>query len=415
MKRTTGVLLCVVATLLALGTVMVFSVLSAQATANATARQGVTLKDADVPAAVEAREAHPLTGMGSGFFLLLKHLVYVTLGVVALLALRRFDYHWFERNQKWIALATGALLLAVLVPHIGTAKNGARRWINLGPLGFQPSELAKIGMLVVLAGVVASRREKMKELVGGFLPAMAVVCIAAGLVLVEPDFGTAALLGLVGTLVVMSSGAPLAPIGGAALAGAAGFAVLVFHSPTRMERVFAFLNPWQHLDGAGYQLAQSLVTLGNGGLFGRGLGGSYQKLFNLPEASTDFILAIIGEELGLVGTVAVLFLFLLLLRQGLRIAAHARDDFGALLAYGITLLIALQALIHTAVVTASMPTKGIVLPFISSGGSSLVISLAAVGILVNIASQAREEANAPSFNQCESSAAPTETAGAPGG
>lgn len=412
MKRTGGMLLCVVITLLALGVVMVYSVLSAQAAANAAARLEWT------PANADSGAAHPLEGMGGGMMILFKHLIYVSLGIAALLFMRRFDYHWFERNWKWVAGATAALLLLVLVPGVGTLKNGARRWFNLGPVTFQPSEAAKIGMLIVLAGLVSQRRERMKEFFGGFLPAMAIVGVTAALVIAEPDFGTAALLGLTGLLVVMSAGAPLMPIGVAALAGAGAFCYLLIHSPQRMERILAFLNPWEHLDGAGYQVAQSLVTLGNGGLFGRGLGGSYQKLFNLPEASSDFIFAVIGEELGLAGALVVLFLFFLLLRQGLKVAAGARDTFGTLLAYGITLLITLQALIHTAVVTGSMPTKGIVLPFISAGGSSLVISLAAVGLLLNVASQGREEASvsgAQPVIEHETKETPAATAGVSGG
>ena len=231
----------------------------------------------------------------------------------------------------------------------------------------------------------------------GLLPCMAVVGATAALILVEPDYGTAALIGIIGSLVVLVAGAPVWPMAAAAFTGLAGAAALVWHSPVRQARVLAFLDPAQHLDGAGYQLMHSLISLGSGGLFGRGLGASRQKLFFLPEPETDFIFAVIGEELGLIGALAVIFLFVLILRQGMKIASRARDPFGALLAFGITALVVFQALIHIAVVTASMPTKGIVLPLVSSGGSSIVVTLAAIGVLLNIASQAEEEPGCADF------------------
>jgi cell division protein FtsW len=366
MKRTSGILLCCVATLLALGAVMVFSCLSARAST-----------------------------LDVGLTYLFKHALWVAGGVVVMLLMSRLDYHWLEKHQRAIAIAALASLVVVLIPHLGTATHGARRWIRFyGPIGFQPSEIAKVALLVALCGMAARGGDRMRSLRSGLLPCMAVVGVTAALILVEPDYGTAALIGIIGSLVALAAGAPVWPMAAAAFAGIAGAAALVWRSPVRQARVLAFLDPAHHLDGAGYQLMHSLIALGSGGLFGRGLGASRQKLFFLPEPETDFIFAVIGEELGLIGALAVIFLFVLILRQGMKIACRARDPFGRLMAFGITALIVFQALIHIAVVTASMPTKGIVLPLVSSGGSSIVVTLAAIGILLNIASQAVEEPSA---------------------
>ena len=300
---------------------------------------------------------------------------------------RRLDYHLLQRYWWVIAVTSLVLLVAVLVPGVGTFKNGARRWFRFGPIGFQPSELAKPAMLVALCAMVVRLGGKLRDPFRWLLPCMAVIGLASGLVLMGPDFGTAALIGLLGTLLILAAGARIVPIAATGVVGVGAMAFLISRSPTRMARILAFLDPWKHQEGAGYQAIHSLVALGSGGLLGR---EGMQKLFWLPEADTDFILAIIGEELGLLGTLGVLFIFLLIIRQGMRISEAAPDPFGRLLAFGITAMIASQAIIHIAVVTVSMPTKGIALPFISSGGSALLTSMTAVGVLTNIARQATE-------------------------
>jgi cell division protein FtsW len=364
MNKTSGIVLCCVATLLALGAVMVYSVISSKAS---------TLE--------------------IGTWYLMKHLLWVTTGVVAMLALSRVDYHRYERWVWPVAIAAGVLLVLVLAPGIGTLKNGARRWLRFGPVGFQPSEVAKIALIVVVAAMCARRGEKMREYSNMAL-CMAVVLVASALIVLEPDFGTAALVGGIGTLMVLTAGAPLLPVGVVGALATAGAATLIWHSPARADRVLAFLNPWTHDGRAAYQVQHSLIALGSGGITGRGLGGGQQKIFFLPEPDTDFIFAITGEELGLIGALVVLAVFVVLVRQGMKISARARDPFGALLAFGVTVMIAIQALMHVAVVTASMPTKGIALPFVSSGGSSIVISLIGIGILLSVSAQGRE-AEAP--------------------
>ena len=362
MRRTTGILLCCVAALLALGMVMVFSVVSARASA-----------------------------LSVGVKYLAKHAIWAAIGLVGLWLMSRLDYRRLERNRWLIAALGAAVLIAVLIPGIGTKRNSARRWLRFGPVGFQPSEMAKLALLVTVSAMVARRGEGIRDFRRGLLPCMAVVGVASVLILAEPDFGTAALVGGVGTLVILAGGARLAPIAAAGGVGVAALSLLIWQSHTRLERVFAFLDPWGNQDtAAGYHVKHSLTALGSGGLVGR---SGMQKLFFLPESDADFLFSIIGEELGLVGTLGVIVVFVILIRQGMRVSERAPDAFGALLAFGITLMIALQALMHIAVVTASMPTKGITLPFVSSGGSSLLVSMMGIGILLNIA--AHEHAEAP--------------------
>ena len=355
MKRPADILLCCVSTLLALGTVMIFSIIAARG-----------------------------SSLEVGIHYLVKHLIWVGIGLAGLLIARRLDYHVLQRFWWLIALGGFVLLVAVLVPGLGTYKFGARRWLRLGPVGIQPSEVGKLAMLVALGGLAVRFENRMRASWRGVALMLGVVGVTSALVLAEPDFGTSALLGILGMMMILVAGAPIFPIMGAAGVGAGMLTFLLSRSPTRWARIIAFLNPWAHRQGVGYQAIQSLIRLGSGGLFGRTGTG---KLFFLPQADTDFILAIIGEELGLAGTLGVLLLFLLIIRQGMKISKAAPDTFGRLLAFGITAMIALQALIHIAVVTVSMPTKGIALPFVSSGGSSLLISLTTVGILTNIARQ----------------------------
>jgi len=374
MKRNCDLLVCAVCTLVAIGCVTIYLVLS-------------------------ARGSTPIVGLRY----LAKHLLWVAAGAGAFLVIRRLDC---ERLERWwwpFALVSLVLLLAVLVPGIGTEKYGARRWIRFGYLGFQPSEVAKLGMVIALAALGTRWSGVLRTSWRHTLAMLGVVWLAAGLVLAEPDFGTAALLGLTGTVIVAIAGGRLALLAAAAGVGVAGLSVLIVHSPERMERILAFLDPWAHRDAAGYQAIQSLTALGSGGLIGR---AGMSKLFFLPQADTDFILAVIGEEMGIVGTLSVLCCFWLIARAGFGIAMGAQRPFGRLLAIGLTVLLVSQALIHAAVVTVSMPTKGIALPFVSSGGSSLVICLAATAMMVAVARSGEcsrgevETGGSPEARQC---------------
>jgi cell division protein FtsW len=274
----------------------------------------------------------------------------------------------------------------VLIPQVGVETYGARRWINPGfPLGFQPSEFAKIAMCIWLAAYCERNLGRMRKASFGFIIPMVVLGATCALILVEPDFGTAMLLGGIGTLVLWVMGTRLVLILLAAAAGLPLLQKLVIDEPYRMKRILSFLDPWRDPLGTGYQLIQSKIAIGSGGLFGVGLGIGRQKQGFLPAATNDFIFSIVAEELGFAGGVAVILVFLVMLWTGLRVALRARDAFGFALALGLTVLLGTQAAVNIAVVTGTVPTKGISLPFVSAGGSGLLASLLAAGILVNIA------------------------------
>jgi cell division protein FtsW len=301
----------------------------------------------------------------------------------------RMDLRWLKAAALPLAGACVILLVLVRIPGIGTEIKGSWRWLRVGPLTVQPSEFAKVGMILAAAWWIARRRRYMDTFRRGILIPVLGLGLFAGLLLIEPDFGTTVLFGLVGIALLFAGGARFTYLAGFTAAGASAFGLLLALNPNRMRRVAAFLDPVSHAQGSGWQLLNAWDAFGAGGLRGTGLGNSIQKYHYLPEAHTDFILPIIGEELGLVATLAVLLLFAVIFICGLRIASHASDDFGRFTALGITLMITLQALINLAVVTGSMPTKGIALPFISYGGSSLLVSATMIGILINIAHAAR--------------------------
>jgi cell division protein FtsW len=285
-----------------------------------------------------------------------------------------------------VLLLALAALVAVFVPGLGVVKNGARRWVNIGlPVGFQPSEFVKVGLCIWVAAYCERNLGRIRSFAHGFLVPLGVVGLACTLILLEPDFGTAVLTGLVCVTVMMVMGTRLLFL---LLAGAACLPFLhqlVFEVPYRLRRVLAFLDPWADPRGAGYQLIQSLVAIGSGGTTGLGLGAGRQKADFLPGARNDFIFSVVGEELGFIGCVAVILLMALLLWECLKVVKESRDPFGFGLALGLTTLLGVQATAHIAVATGCVPTKGLSLPFISAGGSSLLASMLAAGILVNIA------------------------------
>lgn len=322
-------------------------------------------------------------------YFLKRQIMWSLVGLAAMFVAARIDY-WKWARYAWPILAiTMFLLLAVLVPHIGRDVNGARRWLGFGSLTFQPSEMSKISLVILFAATLTQTRFRADRFKEGVIPHLVALGIVCALIIKEPDLGTA--LALAGTVVTMMwvAGTPTAQLGGLAGVGLPLVLGLIMTSSYRRARFFAFLDPQKDPQGSGYHIIQSLYALGSGGLFGVGLGGSALKYFYLPEQHTDFIFAIIGEELGLIGTVSILLLFFLFAWRGLRIAMTAPDRFGAVLATGITCMIILQAFINMAVVTASVPITGIPLPFLSYGGSSLVFALAGVGILLNISKHCR--------------------------
>jgi cell division protein FtsW len=330
----------------------------------------------------DATSAPAALGNGDPMAYLQKQAVYALVGLGLMIVASRFDY----RRLRYVApgLLLTALFLCAAVLVVGTRVNGARRWLSFGPAAFQPSELAKLAVVMWAASYLARRRapRTLREL---WRPVGVVCLVFCGLILLEPDLGTAIALVLSVAAILVVSGTPSRPLltaGG--IVTALGLAA-VWLEPYRRARFFSFLDPWKDAQGAGYQTVQALIGLGSGGLLGAGLGNGVSKDNFLPEAHTDMILAVVGEELGLVGLALVLAAFAALAYAGLRAALACRDPFGKRLAAGLTALLCGQALINMAAVLGLAPLTGIPLPFISYGGSSLVVALAGVGILLNIA------------------------------
>jgi cell division protein FtsW len=307
------------------------------------------------------------------------------IGAGALAVAYRIDYRAYRRWALPGAVGSLVLLIAVLIPTIGHFKSGVRRWIRLGPVDFQPSELAKLGLVVFLAAVLSAKRGAfLKDGWKAILPELGIVGACLALIMLEPDLGTTITLAVsLGALLFVGGlrSRPLLICGGI---GAVGVAFSLYHNAYQRARVMTFLDPWSAARGKGYQTVQAFLALGRGGIAGTGPAGSRQKLFFLPAPHTDFILAVIGEELGFIGLVGVVVLFGVILWRGMRIALRAPDLFGTYLAFGLTFCLFLQAVINIMVVAGLMPTKGLTLPFLSYGGTSLVASLVAVGILLNI-------------------------------
>jgi cell division protein FtsW len=321
------------------------------------------------------------------YFFVKRQSVYALLGVGVLVIGRSFDYHLYKRLVYWLLLLSLIGLILVFVPGVGAKVRGAARWIRVGPITLQPSEFAKLAMVIFLAYSLARKQEKMKYFAIGFLPHMAVAGLFIALIGKEPDFGTALTLAGIVFIMLLVGGTRLTYILFSFCLGAPLAVIMVLRDPKKFSRILSFLDPWKYGQDVGYQLKQSLLAIGSGGIFGMGPGQSRAKLFYLPDAHTDFILAIFSEELGLVGVIIILALFTLLVYRGILVSLRAPDAFGSYLALGLTLLIGLQACINMGVVTGMLPTKGLSLPFLSYGGSSLLVNLLAVGILLNISTQ----------------------------
>lgn len=316
-----------------------------------------------------------------------RQLVWLLLGAALLWVFARLDYHRLRPLARPLALSSLVLLVLVLLPHLGVTSNGARRWLRLGPLEMQPAELAKLAGLLFVASWLERRRDRLDSLEEGVLPFLALLALIAGLIMLERDLGTTLIMTGIMLSQFFVAGSRKRDLALLLAVVTLSMAALIRMEPYRFHRIMAFLNPWADPLNSGFQSIQSILALGSGGLVGVGLGQSIQKYQWLPFAHTDFIFAIVGEETGLLGTTAVLAAFGLLTYRGYRIALRAPDLFGSLLACGITTWITAQAVINIAAVTVTLPTTGIPLPFVSYGGSSLAISLLAIGILMNIAGQ----------------------------
>ncbi len=326
---------------------------------------------------------------GDSYYYLKRQLIFATLGLIAMYFTLNTDYWVWKKFAKAGLILCFALLVIVLVPGVGVVRGGARSWLGIGSLGIQPSEFMKLAMILFLAKLLAEQQGKITHFTQGLLPPLALVGAAFGLIMLQPDLGTGAVLVGASMIVIFIAGARLSHIAWLGAAGLAGMVALIAAAPYRLKRITAFLDPWQDPLGAGYQAIQSLYAIGPGQLVGLGLGLSRQKYNYLPEPQTDFIFSIIAEELGFLGGMTVLMLFTLLIWRGYRTALTAADTFGSFLAAGITSIIAVQVVINIGVVIGMMPVTGITLPLISAGGSSLTLMLTALGLLLNISRYAR--------------------------
>lgn len=324
------------------------------------------------------------------YYFLKRQSAWAVLGIVAMMMAMRIDYRRYSR-YSYLLYALAALgLVMVLVPGIGHSVNGAQRWISLGFATFQPSEFAKLALLIFFAGLLAkkSAEGKLRDFQFGFVPNLAALGLIVLLIQLQPDLGTAIMIALSIFFMFIVAGMRMSFIVSTALFTLPFVLISIFTVAYRKKRIMSFLNPWDDTADSGYQIIQSFIALSNGGLWGTGLGASQQKLFYLPEPHTDFIFSIMVEETGFVGAICVLALFMILTWRGFRVGLRVHDKFGSLLALGITFAISAQAIVNIAVTLGMLPTKGLPLPFISLGGSALVMWMISVGILTNISEHA---------------------------
>ncbi|MEO8260189.1 MAG: putative lipid II flippase FtsW [Acidobacteriota bacterium] len=328
---------------------------------------------------------------GQANLFLTKQAMWATLGLAVMAVLMRVDYGHY-RQPAFIWSIVGVVVVALIAVLFRAPVNGARRWFGIGGIGIQPSELAKLATVFFIAALLERRQHRIDDVGHTLLPIAVVVFGLVALILPEPDFGTSMSLLLIGAVMVFAAGVSYRYVIGVALAALPILYIAVMGSVYRRRRTLAFLNPWDDPFGDGFQIIQSLIAVGTGGIWGRGLMNSVQKLFYLPEPHTDFIYSVIAEELGLIGATLVALCFCVIAWRGLRVALRAPDRFGAFLALGLTTMVAVQAFVNISVVLGMMPTKGIPLPFVSSGGSSLLVNLIGMGILLNVSQHGSSEA-----------------------
>ena len=332
--------------------------------------------------AVMAKERH-----GSGYFFLLRQLGWATAGILAMVLAMKIDYRRYKHPAVVFSLLGATTLLLISVFFLDRAHH-THRWFHLGPLSFQPSEMAKPALILFLAFFLESRTKSMKDWRNTVLPAAVPTLVFIALIVFQPDLGTAIACAAITGCVLFVAGLDLRYLGYAFLASLLPLYFLIFHVAYRRDRILAFLNPYSDPQGRGFHIIQSLIAVSTGGITGVGLMEGKQKLFYLPEPHTDFIFAVTAEELGLVGALVIVLLFAIFLWRGVRTALRTQDMFGRFLAVGITSMIVVQAFINISVVLGLMPTKGIPLPLVSYGGSSLLVTLACIGVLLNISKQA---------------------------
>jgi cell division protein FtsW len=361
------ILFASVAALVAIGLVMVFSASSATA----------------------------YSDYGDVAYYVKRQFIWLVVGLVAAFFAYRLDYQKLKKPAPYILLAAAIALVLVFVPHIGLGANGGRRWLGFSAISLQPSEFAKLAVVIYLAAMLAARGERITSLAKGLFPLCVPVFVMAVLILKEPDMGTASLLVFTAFAMFFAAGARISHLFAIAFVTVPFAALTVLASPYKRARVFAFLDPWKDAQNTGFHIVQSLLALGSGGIFGVGLGASRAKFFYLPEQYTDFIFSVLGEELGLLGALAVVALFVVFAYRAVKIAIAAPDRFGYFIAIGCAALIVIQAFVNIGVVTSSWPVTGVPLPFISFGGSSLIVNLIAVALIANVGRYRRVDPQKP--------------------
>ena len=327
---------------------------------------------------------------GDSMYFVKKQVLFALFGLAVLIVSKNVPYDLYRRFVYVILVLSISGLILVLLPQVGHRVGGARRWLRFGPISVQPAEFAKLALIIYISYSLAKKKERVQELSVGYVPHLIVSGVLIGLVVMQPDLGTAITFAMLAFLLLFVAGVRLRYLLATGLTLIPLLALAVAQKGYRWQRLLAFLNPWRDPSDTSFQLLHSLLALGSGGPLGVGLGSGQQKLFYLPEPHTDFIMAVIGEEAGMVGVATVLLLYALLIFRGMKISLKAPDRFGTYLAFGLSLAIGLQAFINSAVVMGLLPTKGLPLPLISYGGSSLITTLAGIGILMNISSYAKE-------------------------
>lgn len=321
---------------------------------------------------------------GSEYFFLIKQALYATIGIVALVIFSHVPFRIYRLLTYPLLFLALALLLAVLISGLGLSAGGSQRWLQVGPLSFQPVEAARLALIIYLAYSLSKKQDALNIINIGLVPHIIVLLLFIILLSLQPDFGSVVLFGALTWVMMFVGGVPLRYLLTTLLLLLPPVYFFMIHADYRVKRLASFLNPWQYPAGEGYQIIHSLMAFGTGGLWGTGIGNGYQKLFYLPEPHTDFIFAVIGEELGFWGVLLVLGLYGIVLWRGMRIASNCDDLFGMLMAMGITFALALQVSVNLGVALGLLPTKGLTLPFLSYGGTSLVLNMACIGILMNI-------------------------------
>jgi cell division protein FtsW len=337
-----------------------------------------------------ASSAMALKKFGADSYFLKKQAVFALAGIVALVVLRHIPYRFFRPLTYLILLSAVLLLVSIKIPGIGYAAGGAERWIKIGGISFQPSEFARFAMIIYLAYSLSKKQEKIKVMSIGFMPHVAILILLAGLIFIQPDFGSVIILCTLTWIMLFAGGVKMTHL----LSGLIVVIPFVIYfmqtADYRVKRILSFIDPWKHSSDTGYQVVHSLMAFGSGKILGSGIGQGYQKLFYLPEPHTDFIFSVIGEELGLLGVLVILGLYSVIIWRGFSIAKNSKDLFGSFIALGLTAALGLQVFINMGVTMGLLPPKGLALPFLSYGGTSLLMNMACIGILMNIGASETE-------------------------